>query len=106
MPYADIEKKRKADREYHARKRRKHLELGLCVNCHREAMFGYTRCEVCNRIHAEYDKKSRPRLIKDRETAGVCVNCGCRPSVDGSRYCLVCKDKGTKSRRVFYGTYK
>lgn len=80
---------------------RRHLKLGLCVKCMREAVRGKTLCIMHlqkARINAHKNNASRrQKYIKEHR----CTRCSA-PVEDGSRTCMNCRDRNTKYRGGIY----
>lgn len=100
----DIQKRKKRQQKYYARKRNEHR----CVTCGKQderTLQGFVYCEECNvKRHVPYDPAKRSEERKNRENADkrewarmmkakqICVICGRKDkrTVDGRSQCLFC----------------
>ena len=129
MPHKDPDKRRAYERERHRRRTEERRSMGLCIKCGRRRHSPErSLCESClerGRIaeRARYVRaraegaayggrcpESRRRMARERNRrrrherreAGLCVNCGARPPVQGSTVCETCREERRAAERELY----
>lgn len=89
---------RKKDCEYQKKKQRENIKNGICVRCYKPNNNGKIRCDRCNAIFNEYQKKRKERLglyAESRESKiarGACLYCG-NPVYENFKLCKECYAK-------------
>lgn len=97
--------------QYRKELRQWYKQHGICQRCYRDVEPGKTYCRKCltyiragqikrdptgEKAH-ERDRKRRERL----KAAGLCVNCGKEPAIEGQTLCQKCKKKARESQQVY-----
>ena len=101
MPYKDKDRAREYNKEYLRKRHKWHKEQGLCYDCNKEVIEGYTLCPNCSYKHQIHDRKyreeNRESLILYQRKNGQkrleesrCYSCGAPLIEDEIKYCFAC----------------
>lgn len=75
--WANPEKKRKQQSEYHRKQYAERIEKGLCTRCGKRKPYpGARRCEICRERDRERQRIRYKNKIPDRYEEGICYRCG------------------------------